>query len=320
VGLAEGILMRVLQVMRMKDQISSTGMSIRDGLIAHGCRVEAIKPDNGELIKRFKNHDLVLCSKQAVMTDAIRRVRKKNPHTVVACWNVDPWRYAQWWGPRLRMFNACHIFFVVSEGDIPEIQRACPCTEVIHLQQAYDPKLYPQVRPRPQDWKRYGCDVFFAGVTAGKHARRTKFFKNIRDACRSRGIKLHLHGVGGGRPQVLYREHSLAVACAKICLGRQHSPDVYMRSVRDYKIQGAGGFLLTEASYGLSNLFTSGVHLVTYEGTANCIEMIEHWLPLEERRKEIAAAARAECLARHTYTHRMADLLEHVRRKREELG
>src|SRR5262249_44491789 len=60
---------------------------------------------------------------------------------------------------------------------------------------------------------------------------------------------------------------------------------------------------------GQDELFRDGVHLATYRDADELLDKVSFYLRREEVRERIAAAGRAEALARHTYRHRMEPLL-----------
>jgi hypothetical protein len=68
-----------------------------------------------------------------------------------------------------------------------------------------------------------------------------------------------------------------------------------------------------DASFnGLLDLFNDGVHLQTYTGAASLNAAVQALLGDPERAAHMAAAGRAEVLARHTYRHRVRALLHTV--------
>jgi len=73
-----------------------------------------------------------------------------------------------------------------------------------------------------------------------------------------------------------------------------------------------GSLLLTNdlSENGLSELFESGKHLVTYSGEEDLLEKIRLYLDRPEEREKIARNGRNCILKKHTYKHRMAALLE----------
>jgi hypothetical protein len=63
------------------------------------------------------------------------------------------------------------------------------------------------------------------------------------------------------------------------------------------------------AENGLLDMFTDGVHLAVYDGEEDLLRQAGKLLADEETRRAMAAAGRAEVLARHTYDHRVLEIL-----------
>ena len=74
------------------------------------------------------------------------------------------------------------------------------------------------------------------------------------------------------------------------------------------------------AGNGQAELFRDGVHLVTYRASEDLLEKVRYYLEHDEERERIAAAGRAEVLAKHTYRHRMEEMLGAVGSSRESGG
>lgn len=74
---------------------------------------------------------------------------------------------------------------------------------------------------------------------------------------------------------------------------------------------GRGGFLIHPEVEGLAENYTDGVHLRTYElgNWEQLAGLIQHYLDHEDERVAIAHAGQAWVRSRHTYRHRMVDLL-----------
>lgn len=74
---------------------------------------------------------------------------------------------------------------------------------------------------------------------------------------------------------------------------------------------GRGGFLVHPDVAGLEDSYIDGEHLVTWQlgNWGELHDTIEHYLNHPEEVEKIAQAGRAEVLANHTYTKRMADLV-----------
>lgn len=85
-------------------------------------------------------------------------------------------------------------------------------------------------------------------------------------------------------------------------------------NMRVFEIMATRTFLLTPLVPDLLDLFEDGKHLVTYENenVADALEKITYWLApeREDEREAIAEAGYREVLARHTFAHRVARILE----------
>lgn len=95
-------------------------------------------------------------------------------------------------------------------------------------------------------------------------------------------------------------------------------PRLYQRqtvTMRIFDILACGGFLLAERSDAMEAVFTEGVHLAYYDSHETLPDVIGRWVADPLGRQNIAAAGRAEVLARHQIEHRVSVILEAVAQK-----
>jgi spore maturation protein CgeB len=95
-------------------------------------------------------------------------------------------------------------------------------------------------------------------------------------------------------------------------------PRLYQRqtvTMRIFDILACGGFLLAERSDAMEAVFTEGVHLAYYDSHETLPDVIGRWVSDPVGRQDIAAAGRAEVLARHQIEHRVAVILQAVAQK-----
>lgn len=85
-------------------------------------------------------------------------------------------------------------------------------------------------------------------------------------------------------------------------------------NMRLYEATGAGTCLVTEHRDNLEELFHPGGEVVAYEDGRDCVQKVRHYLEHEDERVAIAKAGQRRTLRDHTYTARMAELLEILRR------
>lgn len=82
-------------------------------------------------------------------------------------------------------------------------------------------------------------------------------------------------------------------------------------NMRTFETLASGALLLTKpVGNGQDELFKDGTHLVTYHSEQDLADKIDYYLRHDREREEIASAGRREVLAKHTYDHRAARVLD----------
>jgi len=111
--------------------------------------------------------------------------------------------------------------------------------------------------------------------------------------------------------QRYFVEMAKVFSASKIIFNRSVKNDVNMRV---FEAVACGGLLLTNdlADNGQAELFRDGQHLTTYGDADELLEKVEYYRHREDLYRRIGEAGRQEAIARHTYEHRMRDLLERV--------
>ena len=101
------------------------------------------------------------------------------------------------------------------------------------------------------------------------------------------------------------------LARSRIVVNR-HGPITagYTNNMRLFEATGAGAMLITEAAPNLADYFEPGHEVVTYDGPADLMEKLRHYLEHDEERKRIAAAGQARSLRDHSYRKVIARLSE----------
>jgi 2-polyprenyl-3-methyl-5-hydroxy-6-metoxy-1,4-benzoquinol methylase len=108
-----------------------------------------------------------------------------------------------------------------------------------------------------------------------------------------------------------FEEMARAFSASKIVFNRSLRNDINMRV---FEALASGSLLITNdlTDNGQHKLLRDGVQLATYTGSDDLLDKLRYYLKREELRERIAAAGRAEVLAKHTYTHRMRQILATV--------
>ncbi len=188
-------------------------------------------------------------------------------------------------------------FVFAAQREFVPLLQAAGSRHVFWLPLACDPDMHRPADVAPTH------DIAFAGsATLPVHAERRRLLR----ALAGRFSVLARDGVYG--PQM----------CRTMARGRivfNHSA-VQEVNMRIFEALAMGRPLLTNRAAeanGLFDLFRDGTHLVAYDSETDLMEKAATLLADATGRGAIAAAGRAEVLARHTYAHRVQTLLETVR-------
>lgn len=82
--------------------------------------------------------------------------------------------------------------------------------------------------------------------------------------------------------------------------------------LRAFDILGAGGFLLTNYQADFADCYTAGEDFVYYESKEDLLNKIDYYLTHEKERAEIARNGCEKTKARHTYQHRIEEMLTYL--------
>ena len=80
-------------------------------------------------------------------------------------------------------------------------------------------------------------------------------------------------------------------------------------SNRTFLTLACRAFHLTHYVPRLEEVFRDGEHLAFYRDQDEAIAKIEHWLPRDDEREQIAAVGHTEVVQHHQYYHRVARIL-----------
>jgi hypothetical protein len=122
-----------------------------------------------------------------------------------------------------------------------------------------------------------------------------------------------IHGYVSGK------QFALACSRAKITLGCNAVHDVYLYASwpRPLNSMASGAFHLARYFAGLETVFRNRQHLVWFHSPEECVELVHYYLAHPDERRKIAEAGRREVLARHTWDHRIAWMLDYWERALE---
>lgn len=304
---------KVVLAFPVKD--GQTGVAIQNAFQQLGWQVRVVdakvEPDKTFDAVKEMQPDLVFCSRTIELASQIRAIKKRLPPVVSCVWNPDVRADIDEWGAWMPLFREVTHYFTVSESRVRRFRH------YVNKNSHYLPQgVQPEIYHRPGDItgeerKRFESDVTFIGSQGGIHAWRREYLEVLEKISE---IKVTYWGCAN-RPRIFGEDHNKAVACSKICLGMSGWQDASKyTSVRDYKIIGAGGFLLTRKSADMDKVFcVNGPRQVCdmYETPDEMAEKVLKWLHLEKQveRQRIASEGHVWVHRGHTYKHRIETAL-----------
>jgi len=87
---------------------------------------------------------------------------------------------------------------------------------------------------------------------------------------------------------------------------------VHQASPRVFEVLACGGFLICDRQRDVLELFRDGEHFVSFRDASDLAEKVRRFLDRPDEREAIARQGRREALGRHTYVHRLSELLSVV--------
>ena len=303
--------MNVLLLCPMFD--GQTGPAIKYAFEQLGCTVRAVdanrQPEESYTVACEFDPDLVFCSRTPSLTGQVAAIKKKFPSIVTCLWNVDAKQKVGHWKHIFPLIKICDYYFVVEHGQIPGWKEINPNT--FWLPQGVQNEIYNKPKEITDiDRQKYICDVCFTGTS---RPHRIPYLSAV--------AQMNVNYKKWGKPKnslVYNEEHNKMVSLSKInlaCTGPEVPELKGIISVRDFKILGAGGFLLEFYRDGLEKIFPENMKVVDYyRSPKELTEKIKYWLDKnhEWERWQIAERGYSWVHENATYTHRMRTALEYM--------
>ncbi len=268
-----------------------------------GHEAKIVSPHYAQLIPAVINEfkpELIICSRTPQLLNAMIMAQSKQ--ITVYCWNTDARgdikTYQQCFGPELiDLFKICDRLYTVGLGEVEMLK-----TEGInafHLPQG----IYPMVDNMPLNVfsDRYLHDVSFLGTIDQFH----------EELCQRTSILREIYKIADINTDPAYGKDASEIYCrTKINIGISAFPDLeHCISVRDYKIMGSGGFLLTNYQKDKEKHFEVGKELVCFKTPEEAREKVEYYLEHEDERIKIAEYGYAKAHREYKYEDRLKEML-----------
>jgi len=297
-----------------------TGVYIYNAFVSCGCNVSVVDPliDVGRIIPEINcfNPDMLFCAREERILNEIIEVRRLYPDIITVCYNVDARHHAiEFGGTLLKLFDKFHIFYSKPKGMIEDYKNHCPNTIVKYLLEGIDPLEHKMEDISSEDEEKYGCDVSFMGTQSNVYKTPYGYGRiGLINFLLDKGVNIKLISYNEyGNDRFLKEDHNKQCQCSKIVLGHCGWADISLaNSARDFRVTGAGGFLLTEHVKDIEEIFEIDKECVTYKDPQECYDKIIYYLNNEEERKKIAYNGYLRTQKDHTFKNRIEQVIDDV--------
>lgn len=107
--------------------------------------------------------------------------------------------------------------------------------------------------------------------------------------------------------------HIYRHSAINIDINRIYQSDII--TMRVFDVIASGGFILTEYTPALDDVFDVGVEIATYRTIEELVEKVDYYLAHPQERQKIIDAGRARVLGEHTMAHRVDRMLSEIHEK-----
>jgi len=181
-------------------------------------------------------------------------------------------------------------------------------------------KFHRPLTLTPEEKKKYAKDIVFVGSF---YPNRWDILKELNDF--EIGIwgpnwnKVKLKSLGRisiNNIQLKHTDWLKIYAAAKIIIVihfQDGKTPCHQASPKVYEALACKRFVLVDRQKDVFSLFNDKEHLVSFENTRDLIEKITYYLKNKKEREKIASEGYKEVLKKHTYVHRIKNLLSVIK-------
>ena len=189
------------------------------------------------------------------------------------------------------------------------------------LNAACDPDIHKPLDLSEEEKSKYGSDICFVGSMYPERAELFETLTNFNISIWGPGwdridtaspLKKHIRG-GIVTPDTWVKIYN----ASKIVInymghyGLDIDEDkVTQASPRVFETLACGSFQIVDSKKDIVSLFNSGEHLVCFNKICEVKGLVKEYLDNHQRRKEISNKGRNEVLAKHTWAHRIEEILK----------
>jgi spore maturation protein CgeB len=254
-----------------------------------------------------------------ILPETIDIIKKSGVKTVL--WTTDVPKYFE----PIRKAATHYDFIFTCGSEAYDILKDEKVKNLYWLPFACDPDFHKPQTLEVSEKELYSCDIAFVGtLDPDLYPFRMKILEAIRD------FDLGVWGPGtekipvtsplrqkirGGdiTPDVWTKIYSQAkiVLCIHYKDPEGKIP-CHQASPRVYEALACGAFLMVDDQRDVKKIFQDREELVIFQNINELKGLLDYYLKRQDERRSIAAMGRTKVLKRHTYKHRVKDLLKVV--------
>jgi spore maturation protein CgeB len=255
---------------------------------------------------------LLYGSNWALEPETIQFLRRKLGMTV-SLWEINHMIFNNSQAQCLPLFD--HIFCLDSYY-VPFVRsQDCGCVE--HLCAAADPDEHRPLSLSRDERDEYSADVSFVGTYHPERAEAIAAFDGVTDRVRIYGHRwdqapqqlarwVQVEPVYGRKKTVIYGASRLSL--------HVRGPHMFDgENFRVFEVAACGGVVLARYSPDLERCFDLRNEVVLFNEPTDLRTTLTHYLSHPDELLQVAEAGRRRVLAEHTYGHRAATIIEHLR-------
>lgn len=185
---------------------------------------------------------------------------------------------------------------------------------VHYLPHCTDPEIHRPVDLSADLEAKYRCDIAYAGHM---YPYKAAFLASLAD------LDMKIYGIGwerlgAGHPlqplwyggPVFGEDLTHAFNAAKVVLNLHQHSECFGVHQRVFDAAGCGAFQVSDDRPGLTEFFSPGKDLLTYRSPEELREILAACLPAKEDRERMGRRTMEKVRARHTYVHRIGEILD----------
>jgi len=190
--------------------------------------------------------------------------------------------------------------FLSNTGQIGAYKKGYNVKNVYYMPQACTPAFMHKVPAYK------ACEVGFAGSLGNNvfHQERSKLLKNL-----SKKYKVHIKNDVRNNIAQFYASSKIVLGAGAIGQGSEFYPEL-CTSNRFFVALGCGLFYLCQWFPGIEKLAKNHEHIVWFKNENELFELIDYYIAHEKKREEIGENAQELANSKHTYVHRIQNMLD----------